>query len=306
MQIYLPIAEISVNILAILAIGCSVGILSGIFGVGGGFLLSPLLIFVGIPPVVAVATQANQVIATSVSGVLNHWSRGNVDFKMGSILLVGGFIGSSFGVWVFSLLRTLGQIDLVIGLLYVFLLGIIGLLMLFESTRDWWRHYSKKTQIIKTIYGLSWGEKLPFKIQFKKSELHISVLLPLIIGALVGFLGAIMGIGGSFLLIPAMIYVLGMPTIMVVGTSLFQIIFVTANVTFLQALANQSVDIFLAIILIIGGVIGVQIGSRLGSKIPSQQLKILLALLILLVCSQLAYGLIATPSDLYSISTIAL
>ena len=300
MQIYLPIAELSVNAFVFLGMGAGVGFLSGVFGVGGGFLMTPLLIFAGIPPAVAVATEANQIVASSVSGALAHWRRGNVDIKMGVVLLIGGFIGSTLGVWVFSLLRGLGQIDLVIRLSYVVFLGIIGALMLVESLRAISRQ-RKPGGKRRKLHQHNWLHGLPFKMRFRRSKLYISALLPLGIGVLVGILAAIMGVGGGFIMVPAMIYLLGMPTVMVVGTSLFQIIFVTANVTFLQAWQNQTVDIFLALLLLTGGVIGAQFGSWAGAKLPGEQLRSMLALIVLGVCARLAYELLAEPSDLFSI-----
>ncbi len=221
MQIYLPIAEMSVNIFLILGMGGGVGFLSGLFGVGGGFLMTPLLIFIGIPPAVAVATEANQIVASSVSGVLAHWRRGNVDIKMGILLLIGGVIGSTFGVWLFTLLKGLGQIDLVIKLSYVVFLGIIGALMLVESINAM---RAKKSKTRKRSHTHNWMHGLPFKMRFRKSRLYISAILPIAIGIFVGILSAIMGVGGGFVMVPAMIYLLGMPTAVVVGTSLFQII----------------------------------------------------------------------------------
>ena len=243
MQIYLPIAEISVNIFLILGMGGGVGFLSGLFGVGGGFLMTPLLIFIGIPPAVAVATEANQIVASSISGVLAHWKRGNVDFKMGSMLLIGGVVGSTFGVWLFTYLKTLGQIDLVIQLSYVVFLGVIGGLMLIESINAMRR---SKTSKPKRKHH-NFLHALPFKMRFRRSKLYVSALLPIGIGLLVGVLSAIMGVGGGFVMVPAMIYLLGMPTAVVVGTSLFQIIFVTANVTVLQSVNNFSVDVVLTL-----------------------------------------------------------
>ncbi|MEX0694542.1 MAG: sulfite exporter TauE/SafE family protein [Rhodospirillales bacterium] len=294
MQIYLPIAELSVNIFLILGMGGGVGFLSGVFGVGGGFLMTPLLIFIGIPPVVAVATEANQIVASSVSGVLAHWRRGNVDFKMGTLLLTGGVIGSSFGVWLFTFLKDLGQIDLVIKLSYVVFLGIIGFLMLFESINAMRASKSKRR---KRIHTHNWMHGLPLKMRFRKSRLYISAILPILIGIFVGILSAIMGVGGGFVMVPAMIYLLGMPTAVVVGTSLFQIIFVTANVTILQAVSNQSVDIVLALLLLIGGVIGAQIGAKFGGRIQGEQLRGMLALIVIAVCLKLTFDLVVTPSD---------
>ena len=302
MQIYLPIAEISVNILIILGMGGGVGFLSGLFGVGGGFLMTPLLIFAGVPAAVAVGTEAAQIVASSVSGVLAHWRRGNVDVKMGLVLTVGGLFGSSFGVWLFSLLRGLGQIDLVISLSYVVFLGTIGLLMLFESVRAILRRRRPGGARRGKLHQHIWLHGLPFKMRFRRSKLYISALLPMTLGFLVGVLAAIMGVGGGFIIVPAMIYILGMPTSVVVGTSLFQIIFVTANATFLQATFNQTVDIALGLLLLIGGVIGAQLGSRFGSRLQGEQLRGLLAVVVLGVCARLLNDLLVTPDDVYSIN----
>jgi uncharacterized membrane protein YfcA len=278
--------------------GGVVGFLSGVFGVGGGFLMTPLLIFIGIPPAVAVATEANQIVASSVSGVLAHWKRGNVDFKMGFALLFGGIIGSSLGVGLFSFLRDLGQLDLVIKLSYVVFLGIIGVLMLIESINTIRR---TKKQTPPKLHTHNWMHGLPFKMRFRRSRLYISALLPISIGLLVGLLAAIMGVGGGFIMVPAMIYLLGMPTVVVVGTSLFQIIFVTANVTVLQAVSTQTVDVVLALLLLTGGVIGAQIGVRVGVRLQGEQLRGLLALMVLGVCVKIGYDLVVTPVDLYTI-----
>lgn len=301
MHIYLPIAEMSVNIFLILGMGGMVGILSGLFGVGGGFLMTPLLIFIGVPPAVAVATEANQIVASSVSGVIAHWRRGNVDFMMGAILLLGGIAGSSFGVLVFAWLRTLGQIDLVIKLCYVVFLGVIGTLMLIESVRTIMRSRKAGTRRGK-LHQHNWLHGLPFKIRFRKSKLYISAIMPFAIGFFVGILAALMGVGGGFIMVPAMIYLLGMPTSVVVGTSLFQIIFVTANVTFLQAVNTQTVDVVLAILLLIGAVIGAQIGTKFSTRLKGEQLRGLLALMVVGVCIKLALDLTLVPDDLYSIS----
>jgi uncharacterized membrane protein YfcA len=299
MQIYLPIAEISLNVFLLLSIGAAVGFLSGMFGVGGGFLLTPILIFIGVPPTIAVATQANQVVGSSVSGVLAHWSKDNVDFKMGFVLLAGGFIGSTVGVVVFGLLKRLGQIDLVINLAYVILLTAIGALMLFESLRAILR--MRRRTAPHKLHQHTWIHGLPLKMRFRRSRLYISALLPLGLGFLIGVLAAIMGVGGAFLMVPAMIYLLGMPTRIVVGTSLFQTIFVTANVTFLQAVQNQTVDVILAFILLIGGVIGAQVGGRVGAKLPAEQLRVLMAVLVLALGIRLSYELVAMPPELYSV-----
>ena len=303
MHIYLPIAEMSVNIFLILGMGGAVGFLSGLFGVGGGFLMTPLLIFIGVPPPVAVGTEANQIVASSVSGVLAHWRRANVDFKMGFVLLLGGFVGSSLGVILFKYLQNLGQLDLVIKLSYVIFLGIIGFLMLWESSRTIIRSRSAAARRGK-LHQHNWFHGLPFKMRFRKSKLYISAILPFLIGATVGVLSAIMGVGGGFIMVPAMIYLLGMPTSLAIGTSLFQIIFVTANVTFLQALTVQTVDILLAVLLLTGAVIGAQFGSKYSVRMKGEQLRALLALLVLGVCVKMIFDLTVMPADLYSITLL--
>jgi uncharacterized protein len=302
MAIYLPIGEVSVNIFYILILGGGIGFLSGVFGVGGGFLMTPLLIFMGIPPAVSVATSANQIVASSVSGVLAHWRRNNVDFKMGLVLLVGGFIGSTFGVGLFQLLEALGQLDLIIHLGYVVLLGTIGGLMLIESTGTLLRSRRSSPRRRK-IHTHTFLHGLPFKTRFRRSRLYISLFLPFGIGVVTGVLTAILGIGGGFVIVPAMVYVLGMPTNVVVGTSLFQIIFVTANVTFLQSVTTQSVDVVLAFLLLVGAVVGAQYGAWVGARLKGEQLRALLAVIILVVCARMGYEMIASPSDLFSIET---
>jgi uncharacterized membrane protein YfcA len=303
MEIYLPIAEVSLDVFVLLVLGGAVGFLSGVFGVGGGFLLTPLLIFIGVPPTVAVASSANQLVGASVSGVLAHWRRGNVDFKMGAILVFGGFLGSFLGVWIFGLLRRIGQIELVINLSYVLLLGTLGGLMLVEGTRALLRR-RKPGAGRRKLHQHTWVHGLPLKMRFRRSKLYISALLPLGLGFAVGILSAIMGIGGGFVMVPAMIYMLGMPTAVVPGTSLFQIIFVAANVTILQAVNNRTVDAVLALLLLVGGVLGAQIGSRLGSHLRGEQLRIMLAMLVLLVALKLAYDMTATPDYLYSAAVL--
>jgi len=303
MYIYLPIAEISINIFLILGLGGMVGLLSGIFGVGGGFLMTPLLIFLGVPAPVAVGTEANQIVASSVSGVLAHWRRGNVDVKMGIILLSGGIVGSTIGVYIFALLREIGQIDLAIKLSFIVFLGIIGSLMLVESTRTILRSRRPGGKRRK-LHQHNWLHGLPFKMRFRKSKLYISALLPFGVGLLVGILSAIMGVGGGFIMVPAMIYVLGMPTSVVVGTSLFQIIFVTANVTFLQSVQTQTVDVVLAGLLLIGGVIGAQFGTRIGAMLRGEQLRGLLALIVLAVCLKLVWDVVITPEDIFSLELL--
>ena len=300
MYIYLPIAEQPINSLIVLGIGSLIGIIMGMVGIGGGFLLTPLMIFFGIPSPVAVASVANQLVAPSVSGVLSYWKSSNVDFKMGIILLIGGVIGSSIGVLIFNFLNNLGQLDLVIKLSYFLFLSIIGFLMLIESLRLIVR--TRKGKISRgKLHQHNWLHGLPFKTRFRKSKLYISVLLPLLIGIIVGILAALMGIGGGFIIVPAMIYLLGMPTSLVVGTSLFQIIFVASNTTILQASQNQTVDIILAILLLIGSVIGVQIGSKFSNFFKGEHLRLFLSIIILIVGFMLLKDLILTPIDFYSI-----
>ncbi len=299
MQIYLPIAEVSVNAFLLLGLGGLVGILSGMFGVGGGFLMTPLLFFIGIPPAVAVATEANQIVASSVSGVLAHFKRKTVDLRMGTVLLIGGLIGAALGVQLFNTLKSMGQVDLLVKLCYVVFLGIIGALMFVESLRAIRRSKSPTPVITRKKHGLV--HALPFKMKFRTSGLYISVIPPAIVGVFVGILAAIMGVGGGFIMVPAMIYILGMPTKVVVGTSLFQIIFVTAFTTLLHATTNYTVDMALAVLLLIGGVVGAQIGTRIGVKMKAEQLRILLAMMVLAVCFKLALELLIEPSELFSI-----
>ena len=301
MYIYLPIAEVSVNAFVLLGLGGLVGVLSGMFGVGGGFLMTPLLFFIGIPPAVAVATEANQIVASSFSGVLAHVKRRNVDFKMGGVLLVGGLIGAGVGVFIFNYLKSLGQVDLLVKLCYVVFLGIVGSLMFTESLRT--LRKSKQILVSKSRKKRTWIHALPLKTRFQVSGLYISAIPPVVIGFLVGILAAIMGVGGGFIMVPAMIYLLGMPTKVVVGTSLFQIIFVTAFTTMLHATTNYTVDIVLAVLLLVGGVIGAQFGTMLGAKLKAEQLRILLSLMVLLVCAKLAFDLIVQPSELFSLGS---
>ena len=303
MTIYLPIAELSVNIFVILGMGAAVGFLSGMFGVGGGFLITPLLIFYNIPPVVAVATGANQVVASSVSGAITHFRRGTLDVKLGTVLLVGGLAGATVGIWIFSLLRRLGQLDLIISLMYVVFLGAVGGLMLLESLNAMRRARSNQPATLKKPGQHNWVHRLPLKMRFKKSKIYISVLPVLGLGFGIGVLTSVMGVGGGFIMVPAMIYLLRVPTNVVVGTSLFQIIFVTAYTTVVQATTNYSVDIVLAFILMVAGVIGAQYGVRVGQKLRGEQLRALLGLLVLAVGLRLAIALVVTPADVYSVVT---
>jgi len=296
MNIYLPIAEVSVNALVLLGLGGGVGFLSGIFGVGGGFLMTPLLIFIGIPPAVAVATEANQIVASSFSGVLTHWRRRTVDFKMGLVLLSGGIVGSAIGVQIFAYLRAQGQVYLLVSLCYVVFLGIVGALMFIESIRAWRRSTVGRAPKRR---GHHWSHGLPFKMRFRASNLYISAIPPFCVGALVGVLAAIMGVGGGFIMVPAMIYLLGMATTVVVGTSLFQIMFVTGATTLMHAMINHTVDGILAVLLLVGGVIGAQIGVRVGPKLKAEQVRVLLALLVLIVCAKMGYDLVRTPDELF-------
>ena len=302
MSIYLPIAEMNVNIILIIFIGMLVGGLSGLFGVGGGFLMTPLLIFLGIPPAVAVGTEAPHVLASSISGAIAHWRRRNVDIKMGFILLIGGIAGSTVGVNIFKILIGFGQIDLIIQLLFIFFLGLIGFSMLFESARTTIKKYRTTSTIRTKLHQHSWLHGLPFKMRFHRSKLYISTIPPILIGFIVGVLSAMMGVGGGFIMIPAMVYILGMSTNVVVGTSLFQIIFVTANSTFFQSYLNQTVDIVLASLMILGGVIGAQIGARLGTKFRAEYLRGALAFIVLMVCLKIFLDLTLTPSELFSLS----
>ena len=292
----------NVNIFLIVFIGMIVGALSGLFGVGGGFLMTPLLIFLGIPPIVAVGSEAPHVLASSVSGVIAHWRKKNVDFKMGFFLLSGGVIGSTVGVNLFKLLKTYGQIDIVIQFLFIIFLGFIGMSMAFESAKTTIKNYRTTSAIRTKLHQHSWIHGLPFKLRFHRSKLYISAIPPILIGFFVGVLSAMMGVGGGFIMIPAMVYILGMSTNVVVGTSLFQIIFVTANSTFFQSYLNQTVDIVLSALMILGWVIGAQIGVRLGSQLKAEYLRGILAILVLLVCAKILTDLILTPSDLFSTS----
>jgi len=302
MQIYLPIAEMSVNIFLILGLGGAVGLLSGLFGVGGGFLMTPLLIFIGVTPAVAVGTQAAQTVASSVSGTLAHMRRGNVDMMMGAVLTGGGFFGAGVGVWLFNLLKYAGHIDLTIALGYVIFLGVVGGFMLAESLPGVLNRRPVALALAARGPGRhTWMHGLPFKMRFRRSKLYVSALVPLALGALVGLLVAMMGVGGGFLMVPAMIYLLGMPTQVVIGTSLFQITFVTAATALLQATVNQSVDAVLALLLLVTGVVGAQIGARMSAKIKGEHLRVMLAVIVLAVAVRLAFDLVIPPSEVFSL-----
>ncbi|MGG7567749.1 sulfite exporter TauE/SafE family protein [Rhodovulum sp. DZ06] len=301
MQIYLPIAEVSVNAFLLLGLGGVIGLLSGLFGVGGGFLMTPLLIFIGIPHAVAVATGATQIVGSSASGVLAHLRRKTVDIPMGLVLLAGGVLGSFLGVQLFSILSAMGQVELMVSLAYVLFLGVIGALMFIESLAALRRARSGRMPRRKRKRH-NWVHGLPLRMRFRASNLYISAIPPFGVGLMVGVLAAIMGVGGGFVMVPAMIYILGMPTAVVVGTSLFQILFVTAVTTMLHATENYTVDVALAVLLLIGGVIGAQFGARLGMRLKAEQMRFALAALVLLVCLKLAWDLVATPEELYSIA----
>ena len=303
MLIYLPIAEVSVNAFLLLGLGGMVGVLSGMFGVGGGFLMTPLLFFIGIPPAVAVATEANQIVASSFSGVLAHLKRRTVDLRMGTVLLIGGLVGAAVGVQIFNTLKAMGQVDLLVRLSYVVFLGIIGSLMFVESLNALRKARGGNAPPKRKKHGIV--HSLPFKMKFRTSGLYISVIPPILVGVLVGILAAIMGVGGGFIMVPAMIYILGMPTKVVVGTSLFQIIFVTGFTTLLHATTNFTVDIVLAVLLLVGGVVGAQIGTQIGARLRAEQLRILLAVMVLAVCGKLALELLLQPSELFSIGAAA-
>ncbi|MDQ1080991.1 sulfite exporter TauE/SafE family protein [Pseudoroseomonas cervicalis] len=302
MQVYLPIAEMSVDALLLLGIGFGVGWLSGLFGVGGGFLLTPLLILIGIPAPVAVASGANQTLGASVSGLIAQWRRGNVDPRMGVVLLAGGFLGSFAGVQLFAWLRRQGQVDLAVSVFYVVILGTVGALMVRESVRAIIR---RRRQVAPArLHAHLWMHGLPLKLRFRKSRLYISVIPPLVVGFGIGVLSAVMGVGGGFMLVPAMIYLLGMPTAVVIGTSLFQVVFVAANVTLLQAVSTGSVDIVLTLLLLVGGVAGAQFGASMGTRLRGEETRALLGLLVLGVALSLLWGLVATPDSLFAVGPI--
>ncbi len=305
MHLYLPIAEMSVNVLVFLGLGAAIGFLSGLFGVGGGFLLTPLLIFLGIPPAVAVGTGAAHIVASSVSGAVTQYRRNNIDFKMGLVMLSGGLAGTAIGVETVRLLRRAGYFELVVSLSYVTFLGVIGALMMIESINAWRRAKTGVASGARKSGQHSWLDGLPFKVRFNRSKLYISVIPPAVIGMFVGFMAAIMGIGGGFVIIPAMIYLLRMSTSVVVGTSLFQIVFVAAFATLLHAVQNKSVDLVLAALLISGGVFGAQFGASSGERLKGEQLRILLAGLVLIVAVRIAYDLVATPGELFSFGGLA-
>ena len=300
MEIYLPIAGLPINVFILVFLGLVVGFLSGMFGVGGGFLMTPMLILMGIPPAVAVASEANHILAASVSGFLAHMRRANVDFLMGFILLLGGVLGSIIGVFLLKYLLSIGQEKLFISLSYILILIFVGFWMLAESMSSIKKKYEgKKNKLHEHI----WLHGLPFKIKFRKSHLYISVLPPIFIGLLVGILSSIMGIGGGFILVPAMIYILGMPTQVVIGTSLLQIVFVTTVSTIMHSYINQTVDVVLSSLLLIGAVVGAQIGTRAMVLLRGEQIRFLLAIIIIIVASVLIGEILVTPDEVFIIET---
>ena len=297
-QVYLPIAEMSVDALLLVGIGFGVGWLSGLFGVGGGFLLTPVLLLIGIPAQVAVASGANQTLGASVSGLMAQARRGNVDWMMGGVLVAGGLLGSVVGVQLFALLRRLGQVDAAVALFYVVVLGVVGCLMMMESLRAIRRRRAAQP---RRLHQHSWAHGLPFKLRFRKSRLYISVIPPLAVGFGIGVLSAVMGVGGGFMLVPAMIYILGMPTAVVIGTSLFQVVCVTASVTFLQAIQVGGVDIVLTLLLLLGAVAGAQFGASMGTRLRGEETRALLGALVLAVAGALLWDLLRVPANLFSV-----
>jgi uncharacterized membrane protein YfcA len=301
MFVYFPIAESSFNLFLILGLGGSVGILSGLFGVGGGFLMTPLLVVIGIPPAIASSTGANQIIASSVSGLMGHWRNGNVDFRMGSVLIAGGAAGALVGIQIFDLLLHVGEIGLVVSILYVVMLSSLGALMLAESLRALIRRRKGPDPQRGRLHRHTFVHGFPMKMRFPKSQLYISALLPLGLGFLVGIMTAIMGVGGGFIMVPAMIYLIGMRTTVAIGTSLLQITVVSAVVTLLHAITTHTVDALLALILAIGGAIGAQIGVRLSSKLRGEELRFLLAVVVLSVGIEIGLTLVNTPLEPFSL-----
>jgi uncharacterized membrane protein YfcA len=303
-QIYLPIAELPVNVLLILFMGLAVGFISGMFGIGGGFLMTPLLIFIGIPPAVAVASVASHVAASSFSGAITYWRRSALDISLALMLLVGGLTGTTAGVWLFTLLRALGQLDLTIGLSYLILLCAVGGMMIVESVRAIMRSRAGKPAEIRRPGSHLWIHGLPLKMRFKTSKIYVSVVPVVVIGFVIGFIGAIMGIGGGFLLVPALIYLIRVPTGVVIGTSMVLTLVTMAYATIMHAATNHLVDAVLALILMIGGVIGAQFGARIGGRFSGEQLRLLLGLLVLAVGLRFAYDLVVRPAELYTVRQV--
>jgi uncharacterized membrane protein YfcA len=303
-QIYLPIADLPVNMFLILAMGLAVGFISGMFGIGGGFLMTPLLIFIGVTPAVAVASVASHIAAASCSGAIAYWRRNAIDPALALMLLAGGVLGTAVGVWLFTMLRTVDQLDLMIGLSYVTLLSVVGALMVWESLRAIMRTRAGKPVVLRRPGSHTWFHGLPFKLRFKRSKIYVSAIPIWVIGFVIGFIGAIMGIGGGFLLVPMLIYFLRVPTATVIGTSMVLTLVTMASATVMHAVTNHLVDAVLALILMVGGVIGAQFGARAGHKMTGERLRLLLGLLVLLVGLRFAYELVVQPADIYSIRMI--
>jgi len=305
-QIFLPIADIPVNVFLILAMGAAIGFVSGMFGIGGGFLMTPLLIFIGISPAVAVSSVPSHMAASSFSGALSYWRKRAIDPALAMVLLTGGVTGTALGVWVFALLRSVGQLDLIIALSYVVLLTTVGSLMFWEGATAIWRARHGAVPVKRRVRAQGWILSLPLKMRFKRSKIYLSVIPIVGIGLIVGFLGAIMGIGGSFLLIPTMIYILRVPTSTVIGTSMALTLVTMVVATILHAVTNHLVDAVLALVLMVGGVIGAQFGARAGQRIRSEHLRLLLGLLILSVGIRFAVELVIRPDELFSIRDLGI
>ncbi|MDJ1157982.1 sulfite exporter TauE/SafE family protein [Chelatococcus sp. SYSU_G07232] len=301
MQLYLPIAEMPVNMFLLLAMGAAVGFISGMFGVGGGFLMTPLLIFVGIPPAIAVATQTAQITASSVTGALGYWRRRALDLKLGGVLVAGGFLGTLLGVLFFNSMRRMGQLDFVIVVSYVTLFGVIGTLMLVESLNALWAARKGTPRLLRKPGEHAWYLGLPLRMRFHRSKLYGSVIPIMLLAVLIAFAGAVLGIGGGFILVPALIYLFRIPAAVVVGTSLFQILFTMLAATLLHAVTNQSVDVVLAILLIVGGVMGAQFGARAGQKLKGESFRLLLAILVLGVGLRFAIEIVVRPDEPFSV-----
>ncbi len=301
MQIYLPIADLPVNIFVILAMGFAVGFISGMFGIGGGFLMTPLLIFLGVSPAVAVASVASHIAASSMSGAISYWRRQTVDLALALMLLAGGIVGTASGVWLFTTLRAVGQLDITIGVSYVLLLGVVGALMITESMRAIIRAQQGRPIELRRPGSHTWIHGLPFKVRFKRSRIYVSAIPVWAIGFIIGFVGAVMGIGGGFLLVPLLIYLLRVPTATVIGTSMVLTLVTMASATVMHAATNHLVDAVLALILMVGGVTGAQFGARAGQKIRGERLRLLLGLLVLAVGIRFAFELVLQPESLYSI-----
>ena len=304
MEIYLPIADLPVNIFLVLGMGIAVGFISGMFGIGGGFLMTPLLIFIGISPAVAVATVASHISASSFTGALTYWRKRALDLPLALMLLSAGFVGTATGVWVFTALRALGQLDLMIGLSYVTLLTIVGGMMIYESVQAELRARKGLPATIRRPGSHTWLHGLPLKLRFRRSKIYVSAIPVWGIGFIIGFVGAIMGIGGGFLLVPMLIYFLRVPTATVIGTSMVLTLITMASATVMHAATNHLVDAVLALILMVGGVVGAQFGARTGQRLRGERLRLLLGLLVFAVGLRFAYGLVVQPDDLYTVRQV--